>query len=240
MRKVAILGLGRFGMSLARNLGATDAQVIAIDSDSALVNEVKDYVDLAVRLDSTDERALAAQAIDKVDVCVIAIGNDFEAALLTTVVVKKLGVPIVICRAQSEYHAQIFRQIGADEIVQPETQAGQHLARRLANPHVEDVITLAEGFSLVEMQAPASFWGKSLRELDLRAKYHVNLVAIKRLQKNAVPSPGDESEDKPEDKQKPRIPRFDVSVPKPEDRIQEGDVLVFIGSDAALSKLPQQ
>ena len=134
MPKIAVIGLGRFGMELARQLGASGVQVIAIDRSPQLVNEVKDSVDIAVRLDSTDEHALASQEIDKVDVCVISIGENSESALLTTVLAKRMGVPKILCRAMTEFHAEIFRQIGADEVIQPEIQAGEHLARKLANP----------------------------------------------------------------------------------------------------------
>ncbi|MCH8829515.1 MAG: TrkA family potassium uptake protein, partial [Planctomycetes bacterium] len=145
MQKVAVIGLGRFGMVLARQLAASGVEVIAIDRSQNLVNEIKDDVDVAVRLDSTDESALRSQDVHKVDVCVVAVGENFEAALLTTVIARKIGVPRVICRAQTEFHKDIFHQIGADEVIQPETQAGEQLARKLANPHIKDFISLAEG-----------------------------------------------------------------------------------------------
>ncbi len=101
MLKVAVIGLGRFGMTVARRLAASGVEVIAIDRTTQLVNEIKDEVDLAVRLDSTDRQALLSQEIDKVDVCVVSIGENFEASLLTTVLVRQLGVPKVVCRAQT-------------------------------------------------------------------------------------------------------------------------------------------
>ena len=193
MRRIAVIGLGRFGMALARNLARLGVQVIAADRNMQLVNEIKDDVDLAVRLDSTDRDALDAQDIDKVDVCVVSIGENFEASLLTTVILRKLGVPQIICRAQTTFHAEIFRQIGADEVIQPETSAGEQMARRLANPRLNDVIDIAEGYSIVEIEAPKSWWGTGLKDLGLRTKFDVNLVAIKR---QAVPpiEEGGESE----------------------------------------------
>ncbi len=226
MAKVAVIGLGRFGIELARKLGSSRTQVIAVDRSPQLINAIKDDVEVAVRLDSTDEIALASQDIDKVDVCVVAIGENFEAALLTTVLLKKLNVAKVICRAQSEFHAEIFRQIGADDVIQPETHAGEHLARKLANPQLEDVFILSDDHAIVEIQAPASFVGKSPQQLQLRNKYDVNLVVVKR----PVPSvPDDETP-----------PSSTISVPRANQLIQEGDVLVVVGSDEAIAALPKE
>ncbi len=180
MQKVAVIGLGRFGTALARQLTASGAEVIAIDHNMSLVNELRDEVAVAVKLDSTDQAALRGQEIDLVDVAVVAIGENFEAALLTTVILKKMGVPRIICRAQTAFHGEIFKQIGADEVIQPEIQAGERLGHSLANPQLEDLITLAEGYTLIELHAPKEFCGKSLQILELRRRYDVNLIAIKR------------------------------------------------------------
>ena len=227
MPNIAVIGLGRFGLALSKHLGVSGAHVIAIDRNRQNIETIKDDVQVAVKLDSTDEIALKSQGIDKVDACVIAIGENFEAALLTTVIVKKLGVQKIICRAQSQFHAEIFKQIGADEVIQPETQAGEQLAHNLANPHVEDLISLAEGFTVVELIAPKTFHNKTIAEIALRSKYHVNLVAIKK--KTTV-----QEEDETVEKQ------TIISVPTPDDMIQSGDVMVLVGSDDALAKLPKE
>ena len=168
MQRVAIVGLGRFGMALARQLGGTGVEVIAVDRNPQLVNDVKDHVDLAVRLDATDAAALRSQELERVDVWVVAIGENFEAALLMTALLKQLGVPEVICRAQTEVHARIFQQIGADRVIQPERETGAQLARQLANPHLVDFIRLADGFTLIEIDTPRAFHGRSIRDLGLR------------------------------------------------------------------------
>lgn len=224
MRRIAVIGLGRFGMSVARHLSSLGAQVIAVDRTMQLVNEIKDEVDLAVRLDSTDPDAIKAQEIHKVDVCVISIGENFEAALLTTVILQKLGVPRLICRAQSEFHAQIFRQIGASEVIQPESSAGELLSRRLAHPHLRDVIDLAEDFSLVEIQAPESWCGKAINVIGLRANFHVNLLVIKRTEQPEDDQPAQEN----------------VTVPQPDTVIQPGDLLLLVGSHEAVEALPHE
>jgi len=225
MRKVAVIGLGRFGMALARNLAMSGVQVIAMDRDGKLINEIKDDVDLAVRADSTDQSSLLSQDIDKVDVCVISIGEHFEAALLTTVIARDLGIPEVICRAQTSYHAEIFRKVGADRVIQPEQESGDNLARQLANPQLVDFIRLADGFTLLEFSAPEAFQGKSILTLAIRNKYDVNLVVIRR------PIPKAEEDDEQ---------LYQTVVPKPNDSIEKGDMLVVVGADTALAKLPRE
>jgi trk system potassium uptake protein TrkA len=227
MHHIAVIGLGRFGTALARQLAASGSQVIAIDSSPGPVEEIKDQVPVAVRLDSTDDVALKSQNIDQVDVAVVAIGENFEAALLTTVILKKLGIPKIICRAQSAFHSEIFLQIGAHQVIQPELQSGEHLGRQLANPRVDEFIKLGEGFSLIELHAPRQFIGKSLKDLALRQSYGVNLVAIKRNRTEKT----EEGEIT-----RPRI----LAVLDAEEVICDRDVLVLVGSDDALSKLPQE
>lgn len=227
-QRVAVIGLGRFGMALARRLSAHGADVIAIDSDESYVFEIRDDVNIAVRLDSTDEQALRSQEVDRVDTCVIAIGENFENALLTTVICKKkLQVPHVVCRAQTAFHAEIFSQIGADEVIQPEQNAGDMLGRRLAHPRIHDYITLGEGFTVVELAPPKEFVGRTIRQIDLRNTYGVNMIAIRRL----VREPKAEGEE--------TVTRL-VSVPGPQDRIEADDVLLLAGSDEALSSLPAE
>ena len=224
--RVAVIGLGRFGMTLAKTLGNGGAEVVAIDSDPRLIDQVKDSVAAAVKLDSTDEAALRNQEVDRCDVAVVAIGENFEAALLTTVLLKRLKVPQIICRAQTSIHAEIYKQIGANEVIQPEMQAGQVLARQLASPHLEEIVPLAEGFSLIELRAPEIFLNKTLAGLNLRAKHHVNLVAIKRIRQVA--------------KGGRNVDQEVVSVPSPNDVIQRGDVLVLVGDNEALNRLPRE
>lgn len=228
MRRIAVVGLGRFGMAVVEQLAASGAQVIAVDSDRELVDEVKHRVDVAVVLDSTDERALRSQEIHKVDVLIVAIGENFEAALLTAAIAKKqLKIPRVICRAATSIHAEIFSQIGADEVIQPESETGRQLARKLANPFLEDFVDLGEGFTLIEMHAPSSFRGKTLRDLNLRVRYGVNLVAIRRTVRSVNRSGIEQT-------------RESLSVPQPDEIIQTEDTLLLIGSTEDLSRLPKE
>lgn len=225
MQRIAVIGLGRFGMNLARLLTQNGIEAIAVDRNHRLVDEIKDDVTLAVTLDATDEEALASHEIHRADVCVVAIGENFEASLLTATALKKMGAKYVIVRAQTATHAEIFRRLGADEIVQPESEAGRYLARRLANPHLEDVIELSDGYTLIELRAPPAFVGKTLEQLALRNKYRVNLVAVKR------------SSSQGSDDDAPRTTT--TYVPSSNYSIHEGDILLLVGTDAALHGLPK-
>lgn len=228
MHRIAVVGLGRFGMAVVEQLAASGVQVIAVDSDHDLVDEVKHRVDVAVTLDSTDERALRSQEIHKCDVLIVAIGENFEAALLTAAIAKKqLKIPRVICRAATSIHAEIFTKIGADEVIQPESETGRQLARRLANPFLEDFVDLGEGFTLIELHAPSSFRGKTLRDLNLRVRYGVNLVAIRRTIRSLGRNGSEET-------------RENLSVPQPDEIIQTEDTLLLIGATEDLARLPKE
>jgi len=224
-RKFAILGLGRFGMMLAIALGKSDAEVIAIDTDRQLVEEARDDVTVAVRMDAADEKALRAQGVDKVDVAIVSIGESFEASVLATVNLKALGVKRIIARATSALRGRILEKVGADEVVYPEEEVASNLARKLTAPHIIDYIELAEGHSMVQIKAPPRFHGKSIGQIDLRKKFEVNLVAIKRVTvqtgKNGEPVPEEHIND----------------IPRPDDVIEKDDTLVLIGTDENLAKL---
>ena len=230
--RVAVIGLGRFGTSLARRLSTHGVEVIAIDRNRNLTEEIRDDVAIAVRLDATDEAALRSQEIDRVDCVVVAIGEQFEAALLTTVICRKnLNVPHIICRAQTQLHAEIFTQIGADEVIQPEQNAGDALGRRLAHPRINDYIRLGEGFTVVEMLAPSKFSGRTVREIDLRSTYGVNLIAIRReVTTEAASDSADEAT---------ALTRV-ISVPGPDDRLESSDLLLLAGTEESLASLPQE
>lgn len=210
--KVAVVGLGLFGKSVALNLARAGMEVVAIDLKLELVDLVRDDVMLAIRMDATDERELRAQAIDKVDVLVASIGDNFEANQLLVILAKQLGIGHVVARASSQVHARILRLIGADEVVLPEAQAAESLARRLVEPSLKGYFQLLEGFSVAEIVAPAMFHGRTLQQLDLRARYKVNLVAITRPGENGA---------------KPLL----NAVPLGTDVIHKGDILAVAGRD---------
>ncbi len=226
MRRFAVIGLGRFGSQLARALTRAGAEVIAIDKDRKIVDQIGDQVTVAVRLDSTEEDALLAQGIDKVDAAIIGIGQDFESNILTTVLLKSIGVKYICARAERQTHGRILKRIGADEIIFPEDESAMRWAFKLTAPQISDKLEFAPGFGLAQYHAPASFHGKLLRDLQLRNKYNVNLIAVKRGQ-NLPQS------EKAQDQQI-------INVPLPETAIYEGDLLWLVGSDEDLAHLPEK
>jgi trk system potassium uptake protein TrkA len=225
MPRIAVIGLGRFGSELALQLTKSGAEVIAIDKDSKLVEQLAQEVAVAVRLDSTDEQALREQGIDKVDVAVVSIGDNFEANILTTVTLKSLGVKCICSRAEEETHGKILKRIGADEIIIPEEESAQRWSFRLLAPQIGEKMELAPGFSLARYPAPDSIAGKSLIDLQLRKKYRVNLIGLR---------PHGEITD--EEKKSKKL----IKIPQPETIIQKGDILWLVGADEDLANLPEK
>ena len=221
--RFAVIGLGRFGLRLARGLAAAGAEVTAVDSSPQAVDEVRDEVTLAVSLDATDEVALRAQGIDKVAAAVVAIGTAFEAAALTTSILKQIGVRRVISRASTRTRGEILLRIGADEIVNPEEETADRWRDRLVMPQIREKIDLGDSHALIQMRAPSSWAGKPLRELNIRKKYEVNVVAIRRL---LATSEGESA-------------GFVIDTPMPDSRIETGDTLLVVGRNEALGMLPK-
>jgi len=225
MERFAVIGLGNFGMRLAISLADAGAEVIAVDRDAERVESIKDRVALAVCLDSTDERALRAQGIDQVDVAIVGIGTLFEASVLATVILKQIGIPRVISRATSGVRAQILARVGADDIVNPERESAERWCNRLLAPSILERTVLAEGYSLVQVQAPESFLNKTLAELEVGSRFRVLVVAMRR-----TVGAGEAGQEP--------LRQTIISVPGPESVIRPGDVLVLIGSDEAIESFP--
>jgi len=226
MERFAIIGLGRFGRRLAILLADAGAEVVAIDRDREIIEQVRDKVALAVCLDCTDEQAVKAQGIDKVDVAVVGIGTAFEDNALTTAILKQLGVPRVISRATTGMRARILQRIGADDIVNPERESADRWRDRLLAPEIISRIELAEGYSLTQLPAPESFFGKTLAELDVRRKHEVNVVAIRRTIAET-----DQEGVK-------RIRQTVISVPMADTVVEKGDILLLVGSNDAMASFP--
>ena len=179
-RNFAVIGLGRFGEAIATTLTELGQEVIGIDTDDARVNELADRVPHLVSLNAIDARALREAGVADVDVAVISIGANIEASLLIVMTVKEMGVPVVVAKATSAIHGRILEKIGVDRVIYPEREVATRLAHSLVVPNVLDYIGLSKDFSIVEVSAPAAFVGRTLRALDLRAKYGLTLIAIKR------------------------------------------------------------
>ena len=222
-RRFAVIGLGRFGMRLARALAEAGAEVIAVDQDEQFIEEIRDQVTLAVALDATDEKALAAQGIDKVDVAVVGVGGGFESCALTTSVLKQLGVPRVISRATTRARGEILRRIGADDVINPEAEAAVRWASRLTMPQVMEKIDLGGTHSLVQIRAPDAWVGKTLELLNVRKKFKVNVVAIRR----------------PRGGEKKAGETYLIDTPLPDSTIEAGDLLLVVGTNEAIEALPK-
>jgi trk system potassium uptake protein len=220
--RIAVIGLGRFGLKLAQGLSAAGAEVIAIDTSRQIIEEVRDQVAMAIRLDATDEGALLAQGIDGVDAAMVAIGTDFEANALATSTLKAIGIKRVISRAGSEIRGKILRRIGADDIVFPEHESAMKWVHRFIQPALIESTELGEGHSLAQVRSPKSFLNQTLRALNLRQTYNVNVIAIRRpLTQNGGPAD-----------------RYEIVIPMADTAILPGDILWVVGNNEAIAGLP--
>ena len=221
--RFAVIGMGRFGIRLASTLAAAGQEVIGIDSDPAVVDEMRDRVTLSIAMDATEERALREQGVDQVDAAVVSIGGNLEPIVLTTMLLKQMGVPKVIARAISPTSAKVLERVGADEVVSPEDESADRWADRLLSPHFLNHFELDVGFGIVEVATPEKWAGHTLAELDLRAKHGLHVIAIKRQTSSSKPDRGRR-----------------VVMPSPADPLLEEDVIVFMGQDRDLARIPRR
>jgi len=178
-RQVCVIGLGHFGASLARSLGP-HCEVLALDRNIARVNALSESVQQALCVDARDFSALAAVVSSSFDEAVVSIGEGMEASVLTTLHLKRIGVPVIRAKADSDDHASILGSVGATAVIFPERETAQRLAMQILNPHLLDFVALSCDHRLVTVRTPASFVGRSLAELALRSRFGVFVVAVKR------------------------------------------------------------
>jgi trk system potassium uptake protein TrkA len=178
--KYAVIGLGQFGTAIARKLSERGAEVLAIDNDEQHIEKIKDEVAYAVTLDSTDKKALISQGIKDMEAVVVAIGENFEALLLTVVYLNELGINRVIARANSPQQRMILEQMGVSEILSPEDEVGTVVAERLINPNILSFLQLPDDYEIVEIKAPRGIVGRTLDNIGLRDKYKLTVITIKR------------------------------------------------------------
>jgi trk system potassium uptake protein TrkA len=223
VEQFAVFGLGVFGVSVARNLMQEGMEVIAVDSREENIERIKNDVTSAVILDATQEDALLAIDIKRIDCAVVAMGEDMESSILISLLLKKVGVPRIIARANSDAHRQMLSLIGVDEIVSPEEEMGLRLARRLSSTHVLHHLDISEDKTIAEIIAGDPFIGKSISELKLRSRFGVNIVGIKKK----IPHVTEGGDNVFREKY--------VDFPSADDTLEEGDVLVMVGSEEAIS-----
>jgi trk system potassium uptake protein len=212
--KCAVIGLGEFGRAAAMELAQNGVEVIAADVNMERVEAIKDRVALAVRLDASTEQAMHAHGIGEVDVIIAAIGANFEAQVLVVVHAKQCGIKKIVARATTPDHHRVLKAVGADEVFNPEEEAARWMVQRLLITNISSYFELAEGFSIVEVAAPPGTLGKTLGELNLRRRFRINLVAIKRTEIDVGGT---------------TVQRFNP-VPLPDEVIQPDDVLALVGS----------
>lgn len=176
----AVIGLGRFGGSICRELSKEGKQVLAIDIDEAKVNEYKNIASHAVILDSTDEESLKEIGINNFEHVIVAIGESLQASILTTVILTDLYVERITVKAQNDYHEKILRKLGVDRVIHPERDMGRRIAQNIISNNILDFLDLSDNHSIVEVKTGRKMIGESLIELDIRAKFGCNVVAVKR------------------------------------------------------------
>ena len=178
--KFSVIGMGKYGKSIAQILSDRGAEVIAIDNREDLVEEVEDFVALAVTMDATDGKALEAQNIHECDAVVVAIGSNFEALLLCCFQLKELGVKRIIARSNDENQKKILLRMGIEEILEPEKEIGVFVAEQLINPNIVSFLQLPDDYEVAEIKPPVDIAERSVEDIGLRNKYRLNLITIKR------------------------------------------------------------
>ena len=180
MKSVLLIGLGRFGRHIAQQLNELGHQVMAVDSNEERVNQVLSFVTNAQIGDSTNEQFIASLGVRNFDLCVVAIGDDFQSSLETTALLKEQGAPFVLSRAAREVHAKFLLRNGADDVIYPEKQTAEWAAVRYSRSHVFDYVDLTPDYSIYETAVPESWVGKTIVDLQVRQKYRINILAINR------------------------------------------------------------
>jgi trk system potassium uptake protein TrkA len=213
-KSFAVLGLGKFGMSVANTLADMGYDVLAVDIDEDRVNELSENVTHAVTGDTTDENLLKAIGIRNFDVAIVGSGDNMQSSILTTILLKDFGVPYIVSKAQNELHARVLQKVGANRIIFPEMDMGIRVAHNLSTTNVLDYIELSPENSIMEVTSPKSWVGHSLKDSMIREKFGINIIAIKDGQSVLV-------------------------TPKSDYVIKENDLLVVVGANRDIQKLEE-
>lgn len=210
-REFAVIGLGRFGGSICRELCLEGLQVLAIDRDEDRVYEFKNIATHAVIADATDEQTLKEIGIKSIDHVIVAIGDNIQASILTTVILTELGIKKITVKAQNDYHEKILNKIGADQVVHPERDMGRRIAHSIMSNNILDYLELSDEHSIVEVKVSRKMIGRDLKTLDIRANYGCNVIGIKRGN--------------------------DMNVsPSADELLTEDDILIVIGADTDIDR----
>ncbi|MEC2057596.1 TrkA family potassium uptake protein [Peribacillus psychrosaccharolyticus] len=214
-KEFVVIGLGRFGGSIVKALAEEGMEVLAIDLDEDRVNEYAMIASHAVVGDTTDENVLKSLGIRNFDHVIVAIGDNIQSSILTTLMLKELGIGNITVKAQNDYHEKVLRKIGADHVVHPERDMGKRIAHKIVSTNVLDYLELSDEHSIVEIVASDKMIGNSIIDLDIRARFGINIVAVKRGKEIIV-------------------------SPQAGDIIQKDDILIVIGTDTDINRFEKK
>lgn len=215
MEQFMVIGLGNFGYNIADILSKAGKQVIAVDANGQKVEDIRDKVKKAVTADIRNKKSLSELiSSSKVDVVIVSLGNKLEASILATVYLKEMKIEKIIAKASNEDHATVLKAVGANEVIFPEQEMAQKLAMRLLKPNFIDYIPMAEEYGIIELAVPDEFVGKTLIELQLRNKYHIEVIAVKNVMNNKF-----------------------IVVPAGDYRIEPDTAMVIVGKNEDIEKI---
>ena len=219
-KQFGVIGLGRFGSAMATTLAELGHDVVGVDADEARVQDLADVITHALQMEATDEKALRAAGIQDVDVAVVSIGENIESSLLVVMQLRELGVQTIVAKAVTPLHGRILEKLGVSRVIFPEREMAIRIAHSLVMPNVIDYIELSRDFSIVEVPAPDAFVGRTLKQLELRPRLGLTLIAVKR--------------------QSDGTGAIVTNIaPAADETIKAGDVLALLGSNERLSQLDQ-
>ena len=223
-RIYAVFGLGAFGYAVCKGLAEKGAKVIAVDNQEKKLNRIKNEVTQAILIDTSDQEALTNAGLNDIDVAIVAIGDNIDTSILTTTILREMGIPVVISRAVNVIHAKVLKKVGATEVIFIEVEQGARLANRLYAPYIMTFHPITKNYSVAEIIAPKKFEDKSIKELDLRRKYNINIILIQR-KTIKIDYTGNQSE------------LMEEILPTPNEILKASDLLIIFGSEEDISKL---
>jgi trk system potassium uptake protein TrkA len=214
MKRVVVIGLGIFGFNIAKDLYENGIEVIAIDKNKDIIQKIKDFSTKAILADGTDKEAIESIGIQGDDIVIVSFGEDLAASTLITLHLKELKVKTIIVKAPNEDHKRVLEKVGATQVIIPEREMADKVAKGIISPNVLDYIPLSDDYTISEIVPPASFMGKTIAELHLRTKYHVEVIAVREM-----------------------LPDRVTMVPRADFVIKDSDVLVVIGKEEDIKKI---
>ena len=214
MKRVIVIGLGIFGFNIAKDLFENGVEVIAIDKDKEMVQKIRDFSTKAILGDSRDKEFLESIGIGEDDIVIISFGEDLASATLTTLHLKELKVKRIIVKVPNEEYKRVLEKIGATEVIIPEKEMANKISKSIISPNILDYIPLSEDYIICEIAPPSSFIGKTIEELRLRSRYHVEVIAVKEL-----------------------IPERIRMIPRADFIIKDSDILIVLGKEEDINKI---